>query len=146
MNITIVGSGYVGLTTGACLANLGHHVLCVDIDAAKINLLLQGELPFYEPGLKELIQKNREAGRFSFTTTIQEGVQFGEVLFSCVGTPSWDNGSADLTAVFMVGNDVAQYSKSKKILVNKSTVPPGTAKRCHDIIIPHDPLSMVEVV
>lgn len=146
MNITIIGSGYVGLTTGACLANLGHHILCVDNDITKINLLLQGELPFYEPGLKELIQKNREAGRFSFTTTIKESVQFGEILFNCVGTPSKNNGAADIEAVFTVARNVAQYAQSKKILVNKSTVPPGTARQCHEIILQNKSSSEVEVV
>ncbi|PIN76089.1 UDP-glucose 6-dehydrogenase [Candidatus Woesearchaeota archaeon CG10_big_fil_rev_8_21_14_0_10_36_11] len=146
MNITIVGSGYVGLVTGACLANLGHFVLCVDIDETKITQLRTGEIPFYEPGLNEVVQKSREKGRLTFTTDIKEGVLFGNIIFNCVGTPSMNNGSADLSYVFSVAESVAEFSQGYKLLINKSTVPPGTAQKCFEIIHTKNPNSQVEIV
>ncbi|MBU1974201.1 MAG: nucleotide sugar dehydrogenase, partial [Nanoarchaeota archaeon] len=146
MKISIFGSGYVGLVTGACLANLGHEVLCVDIDAAKIALLEEGKVPFYEPGLSELIKKGTDKGRLNFTTNVEEGVLFGEVIFNCVGTPSQEDGKADLKYVFSVAESVAKFSREHKLLINKSTVPPGTAQRCAEIIQQTNPDSKVEVV
>lgn len=146
MNITIFGTGYVGLVTGASLANLGHTILCVDIDAAKIALLEKGEIPFYEPGLKELVLKNKEKNRLFFTTSAQQGVEFGEVFFNCVGTPSREDGSADLSYVFSVAEAVAQYARGYKVLINKSTVSPGTARACAKLIQTRNPESHVEVV
>ncbi len=134
MNISIFGTGYVGLVTGACLANLGHQVLCIDIDESKIKQLNAGKIPFYEPGLNELVAKNREKGRLSFTTDVKEGVQFGEAIFNCVGTPSKEDGAADLSYVFSVAESVAKFAEGYKLLINKSTVPPGTAKKCSEII------------
>ncbi|HLC88438.1 MAG TPA: UDP-glucose/GDP-mannose dehydrogenase family protein [Candidatus Nanoarchaeia archaeon] len=146
MNISIFGTGYVGLVTGACLANLGHQVLCIDIDASKIKQLAVGKVPFYEPGLSELVAKNREKGRLSFTTDLQEGVRFGEAIFNCVGTPSKEDGAADLSYVFSVAENVAKFAEGSKLLINKSTVPPGTAKSCLEIIRKINPGSEVEVV
>lgn len=146
MKISIFGVGYVGLTTGACLANLGHDILCVDIDQEKINLLAEGKIHFYEPGLKELVNKNREKGRLRFTTHTKEAINFGEVIFNCVGTPSNDNGSADLQYVFKVAEEVGKYAQGSIILINKSTVPPGTAKKCDQIIKEINPQSEVEIV
>lgn len=136
MKITIFGAGYVGLVTGASLANLGHSVLGVDTDQRKIQTLQNGSIPFYEPGLKELVARNREQKRLSFSTTIKEGVDFGEVLFICVGTPSRADGAADLEAVYAVTREVgaAVAVADYKVLVNKSTVPPGTARKCQQLL------------
>lgn len=134
MKITIFGAGYVGLVTGASLANLGHHILGVDTDSRKIAALQQGSLPFYEPGLKELVARNREQKRLSFSTNIREGVDFGEVLFICVGTPSKANGAANLEAVYAVTKEVGEAAQDYKVLVNKSTVPPGTARKCQQLL------------
>lgn len=128
------------------MANLGHHILCVDIDAEKIKRLEQGIIPFFEPGLQDLVLRNKERGRLSFTINVQDGVNFGEVIFNCVGTPSREDGSADLSAVFSVAESVATYARGYKILINKSTVPPGTAQRCDEIIKSINPVSEVEVV
>ena len=134
MNITIFGTGYVGLVTGASLANFGHHVLCVDIDTEKIKILERGDIPFYEPGLKEMVQKNREKKRLSFSTNLQEGVHFGEALFNCVGTPTKADGAADLTALFAVAEMVAKTAQEHKLLIIKSTVPPGTTRKVKEVI------------
>ncbi len=146
MNISVFGAGYVGLVTGACLANLGHTVLCVDIDAAKIAMVQRGEIPFYEPGLKELVAANTERGRLAFTTDVEEGVQFGDVVFNCVGTPSGEDGKADLQYVFSVAESVGRFAVGKKFLVNKSTVPPGTAAKCMEKIKTVNARSEVKVV
>ncbi|MDP3639596.1 MAG: UDP-glucose/GDP-mannose dehydrogenase family protein [Nanoarchaeota archaeon] len=130
MNISIFGTGYVGLVTGACLANFGHAVCCMDVDVQKIALLQQGTIPFYEQGLKDLAVQNQK--RLHFTTNAEEAVCFGEVLFNCVGTPSRGDGGADLQAVFAVVDAVAHFAFGYKVLVNKSTVPPGTARECQE--------------
>lgn len=151
MKITVVGTGYVGLTTGVSLANLGHSVLCIDIDENKVNQLEAGNMPFYEPGLKELVERNKEKGRLSFSSDIGAGIKFAEVIFNCVWTPQGEDGSADLSAVFSVTEKVAEISEEYKILINKSTVPPGTARKCTSLISlknPHSSLhsNKVEVV
>ncbi|HLD39599.1 MAG TPA: UDP-glucose/GDP-mannose dehydrogenase family protein [Candidatus Nanoarchaeia archaeon] len=134
MNITVFGVGYVGLTTGACLANLGHTVLCVDVDQHKIARLQEGKVPFYEPGLQELMSQNTRKGKLSFGTSAEEGVKFGEVIFNCVGTPSMENGSANLEYVFSVAKTIGENINDYKVIVNKSTVPPGTARKTAAII------------
>ncbi len=134
MKITVFGVGYVGLTTGACLANLGHTVLCVDVDHNKIARLQEGKVPFYEPGLQDLVSQNVRKGKLSFGTSSEEGVKFGEVIFNCVGTPSMDDGSANLEYVFSVAKTIGEHINNYKIIVNKSTVPPGTARRTAEII------------
>ncbi len=148
MKISIFGTGYVGLVTGACLANLGHEILCIDILPEKIAMLEKGEIPFYEPGLKELVLRNKEKNRLKFTFDVQQGVQFADVIFNCVGTPSNLDGSADLQYVYTVAKNVAIYAQENqpKLLINKSTVPPGTAKKCSEIIKEANPLSLIEVV
>ena len=146
MKISVFGTGYVGLVTGACLANLGHHVLCVDIDDKKIEMLKKGEIPFYEPGVKELVVKNSEKGRLKFSFDLKEGATYGDVIFNCVGTPSGDDGKADLKYVFSVAETVAKYAEWHKVLINKSTVPPGTAKKCQELVLKTNPDSEVEVV
>lgn len=127
MRIAVIGSGYVGLVTGACFADMGNHVICVDNNAHKIHALQQGEIPIYEPGLKELIATNSTAGRLHFTTDLKHAVTQASVLFIAVGTPPGEDGSADLQYVLGVARDIALYMESPKIIVDKSTVPVGTA-------------------
>lgn len=127
MNITVVGSGYVGLVSGVCLAEMGNHVCCFDVDSQKIALLQGGGVPIYEPNLETMIGENVTAGRLFFTTAIEEAVTFGEVQFIAVGTPADENGSADLQYVLDAARNVAQYMNEYKVVVNKSTVPVGTA-------------------
>ncbi len=146
MKISIFGTGYVGLVTGACLADLGHEILCVDIDEAKIKTMENGEIPFYEPGLKELVTRNKTKGRLKFTTNVCLAVEFAEAIFNCVGTPGKADGSADLSYVFSVAESLARFASGYKVLINKSTVLPGTAKRCDEIIKQINPHSEVEIV
>jgi UDPglucose 6-dehydrogenase len=129
MDVTIFGSGYVGLVTGVCLAEVGNRVLCIDVDPAKIALLNSGGVPIYEPGLDELIKHNREAGRLSFSTDAEEGVRHGLFQFIAVGTPPDEDGSADLQYVLAVARSIGQHMDEYRILVNKSTVPVGTADK-----------------
>ena len=129
MRLAIAGTGYVGLVTGTCFAETGHDVLCVDIDAAKIALLRQGQSPIYEPGLNELLQRNIKAGRLVFSTDLAAAVKASEVVFIAVGTPERDDGNADLRAVMKVGHEIAAAVERYTVIVNKSTVPVGTAAR-----------------
>jgi UDPglucose 6-dehydrogenase len=126
MKITVFGTGYVGTVTGTCFADLGNQVLCMDVDEAKIARLKGGEPIIYEPGLKELLQKNLSAGRLDFTTDAQRAVDFGDICFVCVGTPPRANGEADLSYVQAVARTIGQYMNGYKLVVNKSTVPVGT--------------------
>ena len=135
MKITVIGAGYVGLVTGACLAELGHQVLCVDNNPEKIALLNAAGVPIYEPGLQELLSRNRAEGRIHFTTEMADAVDHGEVIFIAVGTPSQEDGSADLQHVLAVAGQVGRHLKNFKVVVNKSTVPVGTAYRVHDAIV-----------
>ena len=134
MKVAIVGTGYVGLVAGTCFAETGNDVLCVDIDPAKIAKLKNGDSPIYEPGLTELLKKNLEEGRLGFTTDLKDAVQKSQVIFLAVGTPSSVDGSADLSAVLKVAGDIASAMNGFKIIVNKSTVPVGTAKKVSEII------------
>jgi nucleotide sugar dehydrogenase len=134
MKITIYGSGYVGLVTGACLAEVGNEVLCVDIDSGKVERLQAGELPIYEPGLEELVRANSRAGRLSFTTDSAEGVKHGLFQFIAVGTPPDEDGSADVQHVLTVAQSIGEHIESYRIVVNKSTVPVGTADRVRETI------------
>ncbi|MDH5325872.1 MAG: UDP-glucose/GDP-mannose dehydrogenase family protein [Gammaproteobacteria bacterium] len=129
MNVTIYGSGYVGLVTGTCLAEVGNDVLCVDIDENKIQRLNQGEIPIYEPGLEDLVTKNVEAGRLRFTTDAKLGVAHGLFQFIAVGTPPDEDGSADLQYVLAVAKGIGEAMDEFRIVVNKSTVPVGTADK-----------------
>ncbi|MEJ2346449.1 MAG: UDP-glucose/GDP-mannose dehydrogenase family protein [Gammaproteobacteria bacterium] len=129
MKVTIYGSGYVGLVTGACLAQVGNHVLCVDIDEAKTEALRQGRIPIYEPGLEEMVLENRAAGRLSFSSDPAEGAHHGLFQFIAVGTPPDEDGSADLQHVLAVARSIGQHMDAEKIVVDKSTVPVGTADR-----------------
>ncbi len=134
MKVTIFGSGYVGLVTGACLAEVGNTVLCVDIDERKIGMLQAGRIPIYEPGLEELVQKNAEAGRLSFSSDIAAGVAHGLFQFIAVGTPPDEDGSADLKHVLAVANSIGEHMNDYRIVVNKSTVPVGTADKVRDAL------------
>ncbi len=129
MKVTIFGSGYVGLVTGACLAETGNHVVCVDIDQDKIARLNAGDIPIYEPGLKVLVDRGRESGRLVFTTDVKQGVDHGLFQFIAVGTPPDEDGSADLKHVLEVARSVGEHLDGYRIVVNKSTVPVGTADR-----------------
>jgi len=129
MKIAIIGSGYVGLVTGTCFAELGNDVICVDNDKNKVKSLKEGEIPFYEPGLQELVTRNVKEGRLSFTDKIGEAVDFAEVIFIAVGTPSRPNGEADLSYVDNVAREIAEHMKSYKLVVEKSTVPVETGEK-----------------
>ncbi len=129
MKVTIFGSGYVGLVTGACLAEVGNHVMCVDVDPAKIELLENGGVPIHEPGLEEMVARNRAAGRLKFTTDAQTGVDHGLFQFIAVGTPPDEDGSADLQYVLAVAESIAQHMTGYKTIVNKSTVPVSTGDK-----------------
>ena len=134
MNLTVFGSGYVGLVTGACMAEMGNHVVCVDIDEAKIERLNRGEVPIYEPGLDDYIARNAEAGRLEFTTDIRKGVDHGLFQVIAVGTPPGEDGSADLTHVLAVARSIGEHMTEYRIIVDKSTVPVGTADKVRDEI------------
>jgi UDPglucose 6-dehydrogenase len=134
MNIAVVGTGYVGLVVGACFAENGNTVVCVDKDAAKVRALQKGKIPIYEPGLEELVKRNRHEGRLTFTTTLPRAVRSSQVIFIAVGTPEAEDGSADLQHVLGVARDVARAMNGYKVVVDKSTVPVGTAEKVRETI------------
>jgi UDPglucose 6-dehydrogenase len=134
MNLTLIGTGYVGLVTGTCFAEVGHHVICVDNDAVKIKLLQSGGIPIYEPGLEELVKKNVAAGRLSFTNSTVEGVQKSDVIFIAVPTPPQLDGSVDLSFIEKVARDIAAAMTDYKIVVDKSTVPVKTGEKVAETI------------
>jgi len=137
MNICVIGTGYVGLVTGACLAEFGMSLICVDNDQEKINLLKQGTIPIYEPGLEGLVAKNMKEGRLSFSTDVEEGVKSSLVVFIAVGTPAHEDGSADLQAAEEVAKEIGRSMNGYKVIVVKSTVPVGTARRLKKLILDH---------
>ena len=134
MKLTVIGTGYVGLVSGACLADVGNQVLCLDLDSRKIDLLKSGAIPIYEPGLKDIVANNVAAGRLKFTTSIEESVAFGDIQMIAVGTPPGEDGSADLQYVVAAARNVGRYMTGPKIVINKSTVPVGTADRVREAI------------
>ena len=134
MKITIFGSGYVGLVTGACLAEVGNHVLCVDVDPDKVARLKAGEIPIYEPGLEAIVQRQSERGQLQFTTDMDEAVAFAEIQFIAVGTPSDEDGSADLRYVLDVARTIGERMTERRVVVDKSTVPVGTADKVRETI------------
>ena len=134
MKLTLIGTGYVGLVTGACFAEIGHQVICVDNDAAKVKLLQAGGIPIYEPGLEELVKKNVAAGRLVFTTRTAEGVQKSDVIFIAVPTPPQVDGSVDLSFIERVARDIAAAMTTYKIVVDKSTVPVKTGEKVAETI------------
>ena len=129
MKITVIGTGYVGLVTGTCLAEMGNDVMCLDLDKKKIEILNNGGIPIHEPGLLEMVQRNVEANRLHFTTSIEESVAFGVVQFIAVGTPPDEDGSADLQYVTAAARNIGKHMNEYKVVVDKSTVPVGTADK-----------------
>lgn len=134
MKIAVVGSGYVGLVAGACLAENGNDVVCIDKDPAKVKFLQRGKIPIYEPGLEELVRRNRAEKRLAFTTALERGVRNAQIVFIAVGTPTGEDGSADLQHVLAVARDTARAMNGYKVIVNKSTVPVGTAAMVREVI------------
>lgn len=134
MDITVIGTGYVGLVSGACLAEVGNTVLCYDINAEKIELLRSGRIPIYEPGLLEMVQRNAAAGRLRFTHDVDESVAFGQVQFIAVGTPPDEDGSADLSYVLAAARNIGERMTTQKVIVDKSTVPVGTADKVRAVV------------
>ena len=134
MKIAVVGTGYVGLVAGACLAESGSDVVCVDRDEAKIRTLRRGKMPFYEPGLEELVKRNRQEGRLTFSSTLARAVKDSTIIFIAVGTPPGEDGSADVQQVLGVARDVARAMNGYKVIVDKSTVPVGTAARVREVV------------
>lgn len=136
-SICMVGTGYVGLVSGACLADFGNRVICVDIDEARIASIRAGVMPIYEPGLKDLVDRNQAAGRLLFTSDLASAVRESAIVFSAVGTPQREDGSCDLDAVFRVAGDVARHAERDTVFVQKSTVPVGTSERVGTILEKH---------
>ena len=134
MKITIIGTGYVGLVTGACLAEQGNDVLCLDLDADKIAILNNGGIPIHEPGLEVIVASNRANGRLKFTTNIEQSVAHGEIQFIAVGTPPDEDGSADLKYVLAAAQNIGKYMQGFKVVIDKSTVPVGTAEKVSKVI------------
>lgn len=134
MKITVVGTGYVGLVTGTCLAETGNHVLCVDIDKQKVDKMKEGEVPIYEPHLDVLFERNIRANRLHFTTSLEEGLEHGDIIFLALPTPEDEDGSADLSYVLGVAQEIGKKITSYKIIVDKSTVPVGTADKVAEVI------------
>jgi len=131
MKITVIGTGYVGLVSGTCLAEVGNEVLCLDVDPAKIKIIEDGGIPIFEPGLQEMVQRNVAAGRLHFTTDIEKATQFGTIQFIAVGTPPDEDGSADMKYVTAAARNIGKYMTDYKVIVDKSTVPVGTADAVH---------------
>src|SRR5712671_7298919 len=134
MKIAVVGTGYVGLVLGACLAENGNTVACVDKDESKVDMLKAGRMPIYEPGLEELVRRNDHEERLTFTTDLPTAVRSSEIVFIAVGTPQGEDGSADLQHVLAVARDVGRAMNKYTVVVDKSTVPVGTAKKVHATI------------
>ena len=134
MKIAVVGTGYVGLVTGTCFADSGNEVTCVDIDEVKIKALRKGNVPIYEPGLNELVVRNLDVGRLNFTTDLPAAVQPADVIYLAVGTPQGNDGAADLSALWRVGETIAQHLREDAIVVTKSTVPVGTNRRLYELL------------
>ena len=134
MEISIIGTGYVGLVQGACFADTGNSVVCMDIDEKKISNLKKCIIPIYEPGLDEIVKRNAQEKRLEFTTSLKAAVERGKVIFLCLPTPQSEDGSADLTRVLAVVDQIAMYANEYKILVSKSTVPVGTIDRIRQIL------------
>ena len=140
MKITIIGTGYVGLVSGVCFADFGHDVVCVDKDARKIDMLENGKVPIYEPGLEDLLARNVQAGRLSFTGDLTSAVQGADAVFIAVGTPTRrGDGHADLTYVMAAAEEVAQAAKDYVVIVTKSTVPVGTNRKVHEVVSKANP-------
>ena len=137
MKVSVIGTGYVGLVTGTCLAETGNNVLCIDIDKTKVDKMKKGVLPIYEPHLDVLFQRNIKANRLNFSTSLEEGLEHGDIIFLALPTPEDGDGSADLSYVLGCASDIGRLLKSYKVIVDKSTVPVGTAERVCEVISSH---------
>ena len=137
MKIAVVGTGYVGLVTGTCFAETGNHVTCVDIDQEKVARMQQGQIPIYEPHLDVLFERNIRQGRLSFTTSLEDGIRDAEIIFLALPTPPGEDGSADLKYILHVADQLGHLIKDYKVVVNKSTVPVGTAEKVTNAIAPN---------
>jgi UDPglucose 6-dehydrogenase len=146
MQILMVGTGYVGLVTGACFAEMGHNVVCLDIDSSKIAMLNKGSIPIYEPGLEEIVKRNVKQGRLHFTTDYKHAVKSSQVCFIGVPTPSKEDGSCDISYVISAARQIAEQMDGYKIIVNKSTVPVGTAQKVKEVICEVNPHLEFDVV
>lgn len=146
MNIAVVGTGYVGLVTGTCFAETGNHVICVDNNTAKVAKLLKGEIPIYEPGLDVLFERNTKEGRLQFTTDLKTAVEHAQIIFLALPTPPGENGSADLSYILGVARKLGEIITDYKVIVDKSTVPVGTAEKVASIIAENLPKKMFDVV
>ena len=133
--IAVVGTGYVGLVTGTCFAETGNQVICVDIDAKKVERMRNGEIPIYEPHLDVLFERNIKANRLSFTTNLAEGIQDAEIIFLALPTPPGEDGSADLRYILGVAEELGKLLTNYKVIVDKSTVPVGTADKVREMIV-----------
>ena len=134
MKLCIIGTGYVGLVSGTCFAETGNNVICVDIDAKKVERMRNGEIPIYEPGLDVLFERNTNQGRLTFTTDLAAAIEDAEIIFLALPTPPGEDGSADLSYILGVASDLSKIIKSYKVIVDKSTVPVGTAEKVHAIL------------
>lgn len=146
MRVVVVGTGYVGLVSGTCFAEMGNQVVCIDIDSEKITRMQSGEVPIYEPGLHELFKRNTEEGRLSFTTKLAEGVRGAKVIFLALPTPEKEDGSADLSYILSVARNLGPLHKEYAVIVDKSTVPVGTAKKVTETILKSNPSAKFDVV
>ena len=146
MNITVVGTGYVGLVTGTCFAETGNHVICVDIDKQKVERMRNGEVPIFEPGLEILFDRNTKQGRLTFTTNLAEAIKDAEIIFLALPTPPGEDGSADLSYILGVAKDLSAIITDYKVIVDKSTVPVGTAQKVHDILAKRLDIELFDVV
>ena len=144
MNIAVVGTGYVGLVTGACFAGSGNNVICVDIDESKVESLKNGVIPFFEPGLEDVVKTNIDEGRLSFTTDAKSAIENSSIIFIAVGTPQSENGAADITYVLNVAKTIGEHINNYKIVVTKSTVPVGTTEKVRDTIKSNSDIEFVQ--
>ena len=134
MNVTVIGTGYVGLVTGACLADAGNTVFCLDVDERKIRAAERGRIPIFEPGLEPIVQRNRDAGRLLFSTDVAASVAHGELQLIAVGTPPGEDGSADLQHVLAAARAIGRHMRAYKVVATKSTVPVGTADKIREVL------------
>jgi UDPglucose 6-dehydrogenase len=146
MNVTVVGTGYVGLVTGTCFAETGNHVICVDIDARKVERMKNGEVPIFEPGLDLLFERNTRQGRLHFTTDLAAAIEKAQIIFLALPTPPGEDGSADLSYILGVARDLSKIIKDYKVIVDKSTVPVGTSEKVHAALAEHLDPSLFDVV
>jgi UDPglucose 6-dehydrogenase len=146
MNIAVVGTGYVGLVTGTCLADTGNSVICIDIDKEKVQKMQSGEIPIYEPGLDIVFERNTKQGRLTFTTSLEDAIKEANIIFLALPTPPGENGNADLKYIIGVAEELSHLIKDYKVIVDKSTVPVGTAEQVHKVLAQHLDESLFDVV